>query len=101
MPTQTIAKNKQVANLKYVDAKAEEEAKKRHSKTEDVDLTNTHKVVNMPNPSASHHGVNKSYCDSNSGKDTEGGGSFLSTIFGAIAGGLAGGIAGGLASMAS
>jgi hypothetical protein len=45
-----VAKNLQIANLKYVNNKAEEEAKKRHSKTEDVDLTNTYKVINMPNP---------------------------------------------------
>ena len=45
----------------------------------------------MPNPTASHHGVNKSYCDSNSGKDTGGtGGNIFSTIFGAIAGAAAG-----------
>jgi hypothetical protein len=46
----------------------------------------------MPDPTASHHGVNKSYCDSNSGKQTEGGGNFFSALFGAIAGGVAGAI---------
>jgi hypothetical protein len=45
----------------------------------------------MPNPTSNDHGVNKSYCDSNSGKDPSGGNIF-STIFGAIAGGIAGGL---------
>lgn len=45
----------------------------------------------MPDPTASHHGVNKSYCDSNSGKDTGGtGGNIFSTLFGALAGAAAG-----------
>lgn len=80
-----------MANLKYVDNKAQEEANKKHSKTADVDLNSTYKVINMPDPTANHHGVNKSYCDSNSGKDTGGsGGNLFSTIFGAIAGGIAG-----------
>ncbi len=64
----------------------------------------------MPDPTASHHGVNKSYCDSNSGKDTGGsGGSFFGAVFGAIAGGITGaltslatqGIANGFGSIAS
>jgi hypothetical protein len=76
-----------VANLKF----CRDEANKKHSKTADVDLNNTYKVINMPNPSANHHGVNKSYCDSNSGKDTGGtGGNIFSTLFGAIAGAVAG-----------
>ena len=93
-PPQYIPKNRQLANLKYVDNKVAEEVKKRHSKTEDVDLTDTYKVINMPNPTATHHGVNKSYCDSNSGKDTGGtGGNIFSTLFGAIAGAAAGALA--------
>lgn len=52
----------------------------------------------MPDPSSSHHGVNKSYCDSNSGKDTGGTGG---TIFGAIFGAIAGAISGSLTSLAS
>jgi hypothetical protein len=48
----------------------------------------------MPDPTASHHGVNKSYCDSNSGKDTDGtGGNIFSTLFGAIAGAVSGTLA--------
>lgn len=80
-----------MANLKYADEKAAEEAKKRHSKTENVDLQDTYKVINHPNPTSSGDCVNKSYCDSNSGKDT-GGGNFFSTLFGAIAGGITGAI---------
>jgi hypothetical protein len=54
-------------------------------------MNNTYKVINHPNPSASGDCVNKSYCDSNSGKDTVGtGGNLFSTIFGAIAGGVTG-----------
>lgn len=89
----TIPKNRQLANLKYVDNKSKEEADKKHSKTEDVDLTSTYKVINMPDPTASHHGVNKSYCDANSGKDTGGSGNIFSTIFGAIAGAISGALA--------
>ena len=78
--------------MKYVDNKAKEEADKKHSKTEDVDLDDTYKVINMPDPTAGHHGVNKSYCDSNSSKDPSGTGNFFSTLFGAIAGGITGAI---------
>lgn len=80
-----------MANLKYVDAKAREEADKKHPKNENVNLNNTYRVVNMPAPSAGHHGVNKTYCDTNSGKDPGGGaGSLFGALFGAIAGAISG-----------
>jgi hypothetical protein len=75
--------------LKYVDETVAGEVEKRHSKTEDVDMQDTYKVINHPDPTSSGDCVNKAYCDSNSGKN-EGGGNFFSTLFGAIAGGLAG-----------
>ncbi len=58
-PEKKVNRNRQLANLKYVDNKAEDEAKKKHSKTEDVDLDSTYYVKNMPDPTAYHHGVNK------------------------------------------
>lgn len=45
----------------------------------------------MIDPSSAKDAVTKSYCDSNSGKDTGGtGGTIFSTIFGALAGAVAG-----------
>jgi len=52
----------------------------------------------MPDPTASHHGVNKSYCDANSGKDSDGG---SGNIFAGIFGGIFGAVAGTLASLAT
>jgi hypothetical protein len=62
-----------------------------------VDLTNTYRVINMPRPSASHHGVNRSYCDSNSGKSDD---PSLTGLVGFI-GGLLGGAASALGTLAA
>jgi hypothetical protein len=52
----------------------------------------------MLNPSTNHHGVNKSYCDSNSGKSND---PALTGIIGFLGGVIGGGLSSFLTSLAS
>ena len=70
---------------------------KARLKGQDVDLESEQRVINMPNPSVSHHGVNKTYCDSNSGKSDD---PSLTGLVGFI-GGLLGGAASALATLSA
>lgn len=97
VPPRSVRRDRQIANLKYVNDKVGEEVKKRHSKTEDVDLDDQYRVVNCPDPEEDHHAVNKHYCDENSGKDTDGDGNSIWSFLGGILGGAASGIVSSLA----
>jgi hypothetical protein len=46
VPPKYTPSNRQLANLKYVDNKVEEEVKKRHKKGEDVDME-FYRIVNL------------------------------------------------------
>lgn len=63
-------------------------------KNNDINLEEVSRVLGGKTPTDEKEMVIKSYCDSNSGKDTGSGGNFFSGLFGAIAG-FIGGVVGG------
>ena len=62
---------------------------KCHLKGGDIDLDGN-RIVDMADPTLSHHSVTKNYCDSNRSSKPDGTGSVIGPILGTIGGAAAG-----------